>query len=141
MDWTQHLDALVNWAYHKGYHVEFTVNGDDCICGESKLIEINSSSSLETQVIRLLHECGHVLIFENGSFFNFKEKNDLSDRSVTKKVFTVIEEIEAWKRGKELASRMQIPMAQDIWERAMVKALKKYIDWASTKIKEDINED
>ena len=43
---------------------------------------INSSSSLETQVIRLLHENGHVLIFENGSVFDFKSKRNLNEKNV-----------------------------------------------------------
>lgn len=131
MNWQEHLDALTIWAIKNGYHVEMVKNGDDSICYISKIIEINSSQSLEKQVITLSHECGHALIFDNGSKFNFEEKRDYPEHTVAHKVYTVIEEIEAWRRGKELANRLHIPIDNDIWEKMMVKALKKYINWAS----------
>jgi hypothetical protein len=140
MDWTIHINNLIYWANEKGYHVEMLEGGDDSICQESKLIEINSSSRTELQVIRLLHECGHALIFENGSSFNFKEKRSESESSVKYKVFTVIEEVEAWKRGRDLAKRLSIPIDDSEWEKDMVKALKKYINWASD-LKEKIKDD
>lgn len=133
MDWSQSLNSLVIWADNRGYHVEFVKGGDDSICYISKLIIINSSSPLETQVIRLLHENGHVLIFENGSVFDFKSKRNYNEKSTAAKVFTVIEEIEAWKRGRELAYRLGIPINEDNWEKSMVRALKKYIDVAAKK--------
>ena len=142
MDWNQSLNSLIIWADNRGYHVEFVKGGDDSICYISKLIIINSSSPLETQVIRLLHECGHALIFDNGSVFDFKGKRNYDENSVAHKVFTVIEEAEAWRRGKELSTRLNIPLDENIWERSMVKALKKHINWASDlKQKDEINED
>lgn len=131
MDWTIHIENLTNWANDRGYHVEMVKNGDDSICHISKTIEINSSSKPSVQAIRLLHECGHALIFDNGSKFNFKEKREYSKNTVAYKVFAVIEEVEAWKRGKELAKRLDIPIEEAEWEADMVRALKKYINWAS----------
>jgi hypothetical protein len=131
MDRKKHLESLIVWAINRGYHVELANQGDNCICHISKLIEINSSCSLDKQVIYLLHECGHALIFDNGSVYNFDEKRNSKKNSVAKKVFTVIEEIEAWKRGRELANRLHIPIDDEDWEKSMVKALKKYINWAS----------
>lgn len=131
MDWTIHINDLIHWANEKGYHVEIVKNGDDSICPISKIIEINSCLKPSVQVIRLLHECGHVLVFENGSIFNFKDKRDYKKESTPHKVFSVIEEVEAWKRSKELAKRLKIPIEEAEWEEDMVKALKKYINWAS----------
>ena len=141
MDWTIHISNLIHWANQKGYHVELIEGGSDTICQLSKTIEINSSSKIELQIIKLLHECGHVLIFENGSSFNFKEKNTYSESTVGYKVFTVIEEIEAWKRGRDLAKRLNIPIEEAEWEKDMIRALKKYINWASDlKEKLDVND-
>jgi hypothetical protein len=140
MDWTIHINNIIYWANGKGYHVEITEGGDDSICPDSKTIEINSASKPEIQVIRLLHECGHALIFDNGSSFNFKEKRSYSESSVGYKVFAVIEEVEAWKRGKDLAKRLNIPIEDCEWEKDMVRALKKYINWASD-LKEKIKDD
>jgi hypothetical protein len=138
MDWTIHINNLTHWANDKGYHVEMVKNGDDSICHISKHIEINSSAKPQVQVIRLLHECGHALIFENGSSFNFKEKRTYPETSVGYKVFAVIEEVEAWKRGRELGKRLGIPIEEAEWEKDMVRALKKYINWASD-LKEKMN--
>lgn len=130
--WSVCLESLVTWAAEKGYHVEFVYQGDDSMCHISKLIEIDSALSLEKQVIHLLHECGHVLVFGNKDFFDFiKIRNSYSETSNTFKVFRVIEEQEAWKRGFKLAKRLHIPIDEDKWEKSMVKALKKYIDWAA----------
>lgn len=137
MNWRNQLDLLVDWARNKNYHVEFVKNGDDSVCNISKIIEINSALPIQTQVIRLLHECGHVLIFENGSSFNFESKRHFNENSSSYKVFTLIEEVEAWKRGRELSSRMKIEVEEDVWEKAMVRALKKYIDWASSGEKDE----
>jgi hypothetical protein len=130
MDWHFYLNTLIHWAHKKNYIVDLRKNGDDSICDISKTIEINSSLPIQTQVIRLLHECGHVLIFENGSHFKFNQRNDSED-SDAYKVFTLVEEIEAWKRAKNLAEKLIIPISEDEWEKSMVTALKKYIDWAS----------
>ena len=140
MDWNLHINNLIYWANKKGYHVEISKEGDDSICYISKVIEINSSSKESVQVIRLLHECGHVLIFEHDSIFNFKDKRDSPKECVAHKVFTVIEEIEAWKRGRELAKRLEIPIEEAEWESDMVRALKKYINWASD-LKEKMKND
>lgn len=131
MDWTIHINNLIYWADEKGYHVTLENNGDDSICYISKIIEINSSMPQKIQLVRLLHECGHVLIFENGSSYKFERKRDLPESSPKFKVFTVIEEVEAWKRGKELAKRLNIPIDDEEWESSMVKAIKKYINWAA----------
>jgi len=131
MTWAESLDSLTIWAVQKGYHVEFVKNGDDSVCYISKIIEVNSSSSLEKQVIHMAHECGHVLIFEHGSKFNFKDRRNEPTGTVSHKVFTLIEEVEAWKRGRDLINRLKIPIDDTLWEKSMVKALKKYINWAS----------
>jgi hypothetical protein len=129
MDWNTHINSLVIWANQRGYHVDIVKKGDNSICRISKIIEINASSHPEKQLIRLAHECGHALIFDNGSNFNFENANP--EGSTKNKVYTVMEEIEAWKRGRELLKRLKIPINEEAWEKDMVSALKKYINWAA----------
>lgn len=133
MDWQEALETLEIWAVDRGYHIEFIKGGDDCICYINKLIEINSSNSYEEQVYCLLHECGHVLIFENGSFHNFDKirELDISKNSKLYRVYTVLEEAEAWKRGQQLAKRLFIQIDEAAWEKQMVLSLSKYINWAA----------
>ena len=125
------IDCLICWADKYDYQVSFTANGDDSISAGSKYIEINSKNTIETQLYTLLHECGHLLIYNNGSSFDFPAvRRGFSEKSNTHKVFTVIEEVEAWKRGRLLAKRLGIYVDDDAWNRRVCSALKKYMVWA-----------
>lgn len=127
----QAIECLVSWAESKSYTVEFVKNGDDSICKISKQIEINSSRPLETQFYRLLHECGHALIFENGGKLNFEPNIQPKQDNAQIRTLTVIEEIEAWQRGLTLAKRLRIPVDEKKWEFLMLAAIRKYIVWAA----------
>lgn len=125
------IDSLIFWADDYGYSVGFSPNGEDSISSDAKYIEINSNSTIETQLYTLLHECGHLLIYNNGSTFGFSDiHKNFSEKSNTHKVFTVIEEIEAWKRGRSLAKRLDIYVDDDAWNRRVCSAIKKYMIWA-----------
>jgi hypothetical protein len=125
------IECLTSWANDKNYTVEFIKNGDDSICPISKQIEINSSKPSDVQFYRLLHECGHALIFENGGKIKSKAAHLEKQDSAEERTFTVIEEVEAWKRGLQLAKRLKIPVDEKRWEQAMVAAIRKYILWAA----------
>lgn len=138
-----YLNSLIVWAEDRGYYVSFEEDGDDCICPKSKVIEINSSSNLKQQVYCLLHECGHVAIYENGSFWDYHKKprylysrnpSDHDDLKIKERyrVYTIIEEAEAWERAFKLAKRLNIPIQKEEWEEQMLAALGKYLDWAAT---------
>lgn len=132
MSWSEYLDSLEVWAVNNGYCVIFDKDLESCICYKSRIIEINASYSKKEQVMSMLHECGHALIFENGSsVYDFEKFEGLKEKTVASKVFEVIEEIEAWKRGKELARRLRIPIDDVSWDRTMAEAIKKYIDLAA----------
>lgn len=128
-DLNEYLNSLILWAENYGYFIDFKKRGDNCICLVNKVIEINSSAPLKFQVYCLLHECGHVLIANNKSFWNFNSSKESKDRDY--KVFTIIEEIEAWKRGFNLAQRLNIPISKEEWDIQMSDAIYKYIKWAA----------
>ena len=114
--WTQAINILEVWANERGYFIDFRENGDNSICSVSKIIEIDSSIPVETQVYYLLHECGHVLVFENGSFYNFKHiKKAYPEEDEHHRVFVVLEEAEAWKRAFKLAQRLFIDIDENRW--------------------------
>ena len=127
----EYIDALVIWAFEKGYYVIFDRNGDDSICRESKIISIKNTRSLETQLYTLLHECGHLLIYNNNSVFEYERvEGSYGEKTMTRKSFRVIEEVEAWKRGKTLASRLGITINEKKWDREVSSAINKYMKWA-----------
>jgi|TARA_R110001583_G_scaffold16234_11_gene66244 hypothetical protein len=125
------INRVVGWAYDKGYHVAFDRYGDNSVCYESKTVSIKNTSPIRVQLHTLLHECGHILVHVNNSPFDFKRVDErFSSQTSTKKVYTVIEEVEAWKRGKQLASRLYISLDEDKWDMSVARAIKAYMKWA-----------
>jgi hypothetical protein len=125
------INQVVCWANDKDYVVLFEKDGDDSVDCCSKVISIKSTNVLETQLYVLLHECGHILIDENSSVFNFKEVYcSFGEKSKTYKSFRIMEEVEAWKRGRTLADRLYIDINQEKWDRAVARAIYKYMEWA-----------
>ena len=126
------IDVLVGWLDDKGYHVEFDIKGDDSVALADKIVSINTTRSTETQLYILLHECGHVLIHNNDHIIGYREvQENFKERSDIHKVFQVMEEAEAWKRGKFLARRFGIEINEEKWNKDLSRALNKYIKWAA----------
>lgn len=125
-NWRDYIESLEIWANDKGYFVNFSADGDTCVCVETKVIEINSSLPAKTQVYYLLHECGHILVANDRKFYTEPAINNFD-----RKTFTVLEEAEAWKRGYNLAKRLAIPINDSRWQREVFDAIGKYIIWAS----------
>ena len=131
MDLKESIDQVTYWASDKNYIVLFEKDGDDSVDCCSKIISIKSTNILETQLYVLLHECGHVLIDENKSVFDFKGVYcSFGEKSKTHKAFRIIEEVEAWKRGRVLADRLGIYINEDKWNGAVSRAIYKYMQWA-----------
>lgn len=131
MDWENYLDILIGWVHDKNYHVILEDNGDNSICSISKTIEINNSTTLENKVYYLVHECGHLLVYKNKSLFELENAKRFGENTSSFKTLRVMEEVEAWKRGWNLALRLDIKLDPDKFEKKMLRALKKYIDWAA----------
>tara|TARA_B100000131_G_scaffold252040_1_gene245774 strand:+ start:200 stop:607 length:408 start_codon:yes stop_codon:yes gene_type:complete len=126
------IGALVDWLDNKGYYVDFDRSGDDSVDTSSKIVSINTTRTIETQLYILLHECGHVLIHNNEDVVKYRDIQErFQERTVINKVFTVMEEVEAWKRGKLLARRLGISIDEEKWNKDVTRALHKYIKWAA----------
>lgn len=126
------IEDVCTWLVERGYSIAFERDGEDAVFLESKLLSVRSSRSLRGQLYTLLHECGHILIHESDSLVN-SDKEVLtvySPKSKIHKTFTVIEEIEAWKRGLSLAKRLGIEINKVKWNRDVAKAIMAYMKWA-----------
>jgi hypothetical protein len=111
--------------------IDFSNDGDDSVDVISKIISINNKKSIEYQFYTVLHECGHILVKENDSF-EIKKNADINpEKTKAHKVFRVIEEIEAWKRGLTLCKRMGIPVDKKKWDKFVVVAIMNYMVWAT----------
>ena len=127
------ISSLILWFQKRGYHIELERDGHDAIDRISKFVSINSTRSKETQIHVMLHEAGHLLIGEADSIVNGEEEvlKKYSEKSKIYKTFTVIEEVEAWKRGLGLARRLGIPINKEKWNKDVARAIYKYMIWAT----------
>jgi len=125
---------VLSWLEKRGYHIDFDRNGDDSVDREVKIVSINSTRSKETQLYILLHECGHVLVQDSDKIVNGIEEVlcKYSERTKIYKAFTVIEEVEAWKRGLALAKRLRISVNKEKWNRDVARAIGAYMRWATS---------
>ena len=117
----------------KGYHVEVERDGEDAIDRINKFVSINSTRSLETQLHVILHEAGHLLVEKSDKIPSGIPEvlNKYSEKSKIHRTFTVIEEIEAWKRGLKLAGRLGIKINKEKWNKDVARAIYKYMVWAT----------
>jgi len=128
MNWLLIRNKLILWIEEtKDYIVIF--DNDDYINDISYEISINPGNSYEIQTYRLLHECGHILIWKNGTYFDAEKKSRVDSSSG--KVYTLLEEAEAWKRGFSLGRKIGIPIDEVKWEVEMTTALWNYLQWAA----------
>jgi len=127
------ISSLILWFQKRGYHIELERDGHDAIDRISKFVSINSTRSKETQIHVMLHEAGHLLVGESDSVVNGEEEvlKKYSEKSKIYKTFTVIEEVEAWKRGLGLARRLGIPINKEKWNKDVARAIYKYMIWAT----------
>jgi hypothetical protein len=105
---------------------------------QDRIVYINSRCHPETRFYTLLHEYGHVELHECGReelcisvpCYQSFHKNR-SNRSKSGKVATIVEELEAWKRGRLLAIREDWIVDIEKYEKNMNDALMSYIKWAA----------
>lgn len=134
-----YLERLMHWASCKGYSVEFSYNTENEVNLPYKEIKISTRLNLENRLYILLHECGHLLEYNNGGASYYK-KYPLADKilkdarfaqSNQGRVETIKEEISAWNTGERLADRLGIKMNKKRYRKYAANKIITYIDWAS----------
>ena len=111
---------------------------DDCADFSKKIIQINSRTHPEGRFYTLLHEYGHVELWED-DWYSFctavpsyaKFYSDRRTRSHAGKVATIAEELEAWKRGLMLSYRKALIVDYKKYEKMMNESMMTYIRWAA----------
>ena len=137
-DWATQFLILTHWAESKGYKVVLKTDGEDSICFESKQITIDSRPWPETRFYTLLHECGHLLIYQNRKSFQKDHPmyavftvDGRKSNSRAYKVSLVAEEFVAWKKGRELSRRLGLCINKTKYDETMVDAVMSYIEMAA----------
>ena len=135
-NWQRSIDSVVEWANERGLTVEFGRNLEDQYLADDRLIKINTANSREHRFYALLHECGHYLIMKTSSNFVrdmpmykgfYGGADGRTARSKAYHVSLVAEEIEAWRRGRALARRLDLSIDNERYDNLMAKCVYSYI--------------
>ena len=131
------IDEVTNWVDNKGYSIEFSYCVQDEYRPGDNTITISSRQGVEKQLYSLLHECGHLILFNNEKLYEKKypsstkmaycSSNKRLERSPKYKVDILAEEIDAWRKGKDLAKRLEIYIDEDKYYSVMSDCVYTYI--------------
>jgi hypothetical protein len=142
------VEHVPNWDYQHG-HVEgyLSAMGYNIVTNRScntsvdfsdKIVYLNTRFSPEIQFYLLLHELGHVLIWEEG-WYDFESEHPLyiryagkcSQKSYAGRVSVLGEEYEAWRLGRRWARHNSLCIDDKKYDKTMTKNLMTYITWAA----------
>jgi len=131
------LKTIIEWCESRRIIVKFTNRRSaGSYHNDNKIIYINSTQKLEKQLFVLLHECGHLLIDDPSetTVFRFRhgyyEKNPKLRRKFIHRCAIVEEELEAWHRGRKLASKLGIIIDEYSYDTLKGNFVKTYMKWA-----------
>lgn len=93
-------------------------------------VSINTKQSKRLQLYSLLHEAGHAIIRSKENYdklypYGKKYKN----KSISRRIDVLREEIEAWNEGERLSQRLSIVLDYSLWHNFMKKNLFEYSKW------------
>jgi len=125
------IKKLTRWASKLGYKIYFGFLYDDEINFIEKTITICTRYKKESQLYALVHECGHVVI--NKKLDSFKKR--YIEHSKIYQIDAIAEEIDAWRRGQELATRLKITINGDNYNKEMAKWVYTYVEEACERFK------
>jgi hypothetical protein len=136
------IEELIEWTNKKGYDIEFDYCVQDEFRPDDRMITISTRQGREKQLYSLLHECGHLILQNNDDLYNTKypssakmaycTNNKRLERSYKYKVDVMTEEIDAWRKGKDLAKRLDIYIEEDNYYSISTKCLYTYIKSLAT---------
>lgn len=137
-DWEEQIGFVTEELAEYGYVTVEHTDAEDRVEFDEKRVYINSRCHPETRLYTLLHEFGHVDIFENAAAdfaadhpMYYRVKDSRTERSKAARVSIVAEEIEAWKRGRWLAREYELYIDEEKYDRHMTDALMSYVNWAA----------
>jgi hypothetical protein len=130
------ISSAVDWAEKKGVVVEFDYCVQDEYRAADNLITISTRQRTENQLYSLLHECGHLALDKNPKLYSKRfptsmklaiKNNKALERSKKYKVDVMAEEIDAWRKGREIAHRLDIYVDDEKYYNIQTECLYGYI--------------
>lgn len=125
------IQRIIDWATRRHVTVVF---GNET-CQKCSTLYVDSRIPIRNQLHMLLHEAGHFLIdtsHDPGDMYpNGYRHGKRSTNSNLHFIDVVAEEIDAWRRGRRLASRIGIDLDRDAFDALRARSVKTYLMWAS----------
>ena len=139
------LKKLIAWCEKRGLSVKFMKKSMATYTHSAKEIEVSSHLPPPSQLIVLLHECGHHLIGGAEKHVRFSMGYPQTDPDAKKtfqhRVTILDEEMEAWHRGWKLACRLGLRLNRDEFDKVRLGCVKSYVKWALKPGPHDSNEE
>jgi hypothetical protein len=130
---------MAKYSNKLGYAVDFKPDVEDRCDFQEKKIYINSRKHAETRFYTLLHEIGHACIYRYSakSFAQdypmfYQHSDGRVERSRAYKVSIIAEELEAWRRGRNIARKKGLYVNDEKYDSVVTESIMTYIDWASS---------
>lgn len=130
------IAKLATWLIDKGISLHFERRDGAVYNEDGKHVAISSALPLDTALVFLLHECGHVLIGSTGASkryaLGYPKANDPEyNRKFEHRLAVLEEEMEAWHRGQKLAKRLKIAWSiqKSLWDEKRTMCLRSYVNW------------
>ena len=133
------IEELIEWANKKGHDIEFDYCVHDEFRPDDRMITISTRQGREKQLYSLLlkKDTWHLISQNNDDLYSAKypssakmanfNSNRRLERSANYKVDVMTEEIDAWRKGKDLAKRLGIYIDEDNYYSVSTKCLYTYI--------------
>jgi hypothetical protein len=137
------LNKIINWINQYNFKIVFDKSSNQEIDFNMKIIKINKNTKLLSQIITLLHECGHLLIYNERQKYknkiilnlNWKEWKQIFIKKIRRlkriKIAILEEEIEAWNRGAKLAKKLCIKIPCKSWNYHKIRSLLTYTKYTN----------
>ena len=136
------MTMLTEWLEKKGWSLDISYLNRDEMNPSERHISINNRQGIEKQLYSFLHECGHLLIQSNWTNYEtqypatakmnqYATVHKQLERSPKYKVDCIAEEIEAWRRGKNLAERLGLYINEEKYNALTAECVYSYIKWAA----------
>lgn len=132
------IATVIDWCNTKKINVFFGKSSGGLYDVENRLITISGRASPEKQLFMILHECGHHLIGYHEDDIRFGKGYPLVNDprfnvSFHHRLACLEEEIEAWNRGWNLASRLRINLDRNAFDKTRIDCLRGYVKWTNSR--------
>lgn len=130
------LRKLEKWLAERRWSLSWSCKDDDCVDFNSRTIIINSNRTPQSQIFGIMHEIGHILLYESPDYVvrfansdEFKNRREKPRESLKVRTEAFGEEWEAWALGETLARRMALEIDYQAYYTARNRDLKSYAKW------------